>query len=208
MSSTAHESRTLDTIEGGRKSHYESERPVHTRDVTSAPTPAHIPRSAARTGPGHRAQRRPHSGNGADPAPVARSIFETASSNVERGRHLYLTVLENNETTLMLPGKMRTATPISRDPGAKSSRSHEASGRVQHGYACERCVGAARTAGERVLRRRRRPRTPHASRHDLSTRRPSRRLSPPELIATTDRPNRTFFPSIHFIIIILCCRLF
>ncbi|KAJ0180813.1 hypothetical protein K1T71_004217 [Dendrolimus kikuchii] len=45
------------------------------------------------------------------------------SSKVERGRHLYLTVLENKHTTLMLPGKMRTATPVSSCGGSKVTRS-------------------------------------------------------------------------------------
>lgn len=53
----------------------------------------------------------------------------TISSNVERGRHLYLTVLENNDTTLMLPGKMRTATPWREDAQATADTRHGVSRR-------------------------------------------------------------------------------
>lgn len=76
--------------------------------------------------------------------------FHRRTLNVERGRHLYLTVLENSYTTLMLPGKMRTATPIaagrvSRDRA--EARGELARGAVRERRARERSGRSARAGG-------------------------------------------------------------
>ncbi|CAH2085972.1 unnamed protein product [Euphydryas editha] len=84
----------------------------------------------------------------------------------------------------MLPGKMRTATPNSRHPGAKSARSHEAC--VALGERRAGCGGAsdARASAGEARRGLRASAAPAASAH-RRRRRAAARPTPPD---TTSRP--------------------